>query len=389
MRKTVSGNYKYHSLISSGAVCRKKRFRSVIITRSVLIATACVISAVIFLFTAWMILRNFAFSSGDTILKAGMAEAVPFLSLDKNEKNKSNITSKAILLVSGVDFKNPVTLIASASPMFASKIEDKKTDVKKEEVFVLENSNITETNTPSVNLSIKNESKYEIDTKQLLNADTDYNIEPDKPSVLIVHTHGSESYTASKAYNYTQTGNYRTQDTKYNMIRLGEELEKHLKSAGIGVVHDKTINDYPSYNDSYNKTEKVIRKNLEKYPSICFVFDIHRDAAGDSENGIKFTSTVNGEKAAQVMIVCGTDQNLENPKWRENLTLALKIQSYFEKECPSFMRPLNLRKERFNMHLTTGSLLFEIGTNSNTLDEALASARCLGDGLAEVIKNLR
>ena len=88
------------------------------------------------------------------------------------------------------------------------------------------------------------------------------------------------------------------------------------------------------------------------------------------------------------MLVCGTDQNLENPNWRKNLAFALKIQQYFESEYPTFMRPLNLRSERFNMHLTTGSLLIEIGTNSNTMDEALASARCLGKGLGKVINSL-
>ena len=317
-----------------------------------------------------------------------MADAVPFLSVQKNQEqqNKPSLPAKAVQLLLGIDFKNPATLVASASPMFVTYAEAKNPETVETEEPAEEN--ITETNTSSVNLSIKNETKYEIDTKELVNADLDFDIQPDKPSVLIVHTHGSESYTASKAYNYTQTGNYRTQDTKFNMIRIGTELEKHLKAAGIGVIHDKTINDYPSYNDSYNKTEKVIKNNLEKYPTICFVFDIHRDAVGESDNGVKFISTVNGEKAAQVMIVCGTDQNLENPKWRDNLSLALKIQNYFETEQPSFMRPLNLRKERFNMHLTSGSLLFEVGTNSNTLDEALASARCLGDGLAEVIKSL-
>ena len=381
MRRTLA-NYKYRSLISSGAVSRKKRFRSVIITRSVLITTACVISAVIFIFTAWMVFKNFAFSSGDTILKAGMAEAVPFLS--SNKKSDFKIHAKIFELFWGVDISNPITLIASASPMFSENVSIKKeTSVQKE---IIPKTNITEKNVPSVNLSIKNESSFEIDTKELLNVKQKYNISKDKPSVLIVHTHGSESYTASKAYNYTQSGNYRTQDTKFNMIRVGEELAKHLKMSGINVIHDKTINDYPSYNDSYNKAEKVIKDNLKKYPSICFVFDIHRDAVGDGDNEIKFTSSVNGEKAAQIMTVCGTDQNLENPNWRKNLSLALKIQNYFENRYPSFLRPVNLRKERFNMHLTTGSLLFEIGTNANTLDEALAAARCFGEGLAELIK---
>lgn len=386
MRRTTAANYKYQRLVSSGAFSKKRHFRSVIITKSALVTAACVVSAILFIFTAWMVFKGFSFPNGDAILKAGMADAVPFLSFEK--ENKDNACLKILNFVSGMDFSDPVSLVVYASPILGDiKTEKKKVYAKEEEIF-FEDSNVTEINNPSANLNIKNETKYQIDEKVLLSEKTDFNIISGKPCVLIVHTHGSESYTASKAYNYEQTENYRTRDSKYNMIRIGEELKKRLEAAGIGVIHDKTINDYPSYNDSYNKTEKVIRTNLEKYPSICFVFDIHRDAVGDSENKVKFTSTVNGEKAAQVMIVCGSDQNLENPNWRKNLSLALKIQNYFETEYPSFMRPLNLRKERFNMHLTTGSLLFEVGTNSNTMDEALAAARCLGDGLAKVIKSL-
>lgn len=386
MKKTVSKPYKYHSLVSSGALYRKKRFRSVIITRSALVAALCVISAVIFLFTALAVVRSFGTSNSEAILKSGMANAVPFLSRENGDDTESEYL-KLLNGIFGCDFKNPASLIVYASPLFnadASSVQSagqraaEKTDAAKSR----------EKNQASANLSIKNESKYEVDTDELLNKKLSFDISKDKPSVLIVHTHASESYTPSKAYSYEQTGNFRTQDENYNMIRVGNEIEKYLKACGVNVIHDKTINDYPSYNASYNKTEKVIKENLKNNPSIRFVFDIHRDAVGEGENGIKFTAAVNGEKAAQVMIVCGTDQNLENPLWRDNLSLALKIQNYFENKYPTFMRPLNLRSERFNMHLTTGSLLFEVGTNSNTLDEALAGARCLGKGLGEVINSL-
>ena len=50
------------------------------------------------------------------------------------------------------------------------------------------------------------------------------------------------------------------------------------------------------------------------------------------------------------------------------------------------MRPINLRKERFNMHLTEGSLLFEIGTHGNTLDEAIGACKYLAEGINEVLK---
>lgn len=378
MRKTFASPHRYRR--RSAYTRNKRRFTGIIITRHTLIAAACVLSAALFLFTAWAAVRSYNARIGEEILQKGMAQAVPFLSCDDGADNAIGKISQFVL---GFDVSDMSALAASASPMFCQTEE--KQIVKETPPATPKH---TETNVASVNLSIKNESKYEVNTAELLKEPIKFDISPDKPSVLIVHTHASESYTPSEAYNYTQSGNFRTQDNKYNMIRVGDEITKYLKSEGVNVIHDKTINDYPSYNSSYNKTEAVIRSNLEKYPFVRIVLDIHRDAVGDSENGIKFTSAVDGEKAAQAMLVCGTDQNLENPNWRKNLAFALKIQQYFESEYPTFMRPLNLRSERFNMHLTTGSLLIEIGTNSNTMDEALASARCLGKGLGKVINSL-
>ncbi len=231
-------------------------------------------------------------------------------------------------------------------------------------------------------VEIKNETAYTPDPHTILSETLNIN---KNAKVLIVHTHGSESYTPSKKYSYEHSGNYRTRDSNYNMIRVGEELKKALEAKGIKVIHDKTINDYPSYSDSYNKTEKLIRSHLEKDKSIEFVFDIHRDAVGTPDNTIKFTADIGGKNVAQVMTVCGTDTNLENPVWEENLRLAVHMQNYFNVNYPGFLRPINLRKERFNMHLTTGSLLFEVGTNGNTLDEALRAAKILGDGIGEFI----
>lgn len=267
---------------------------------------------------------------------------------------------------------------AKVSPLFG---QVKKPASKKEEIPEISKD---EQPPPRGEVSIKNETDYEIDVQSLLNEKI--KISTKNPKVLIVHTHASESYTPDEKYYYEETDNYRTDDCNYNMIRVGEVLAKSLKSNGIDVIHDKTINDRPSYNASYNKTKSVIESHLKKDSDIVFVFDIHRDALGDEGNAAKFVKNIDGEDCAQVMMVCGTDTNLENPRWRENLKLALNIQSYLEGMHPGFMRPVNLRRERFNMHLTTGSLIFEVGANGNTLTEAIASAQYLGEGLAEFIK---
>ena len=117
---------------------------------------------------------------------------------------------------------------------------------------------------------------------------------------------------------------------------------------------------------------------------------MHRDAIVN-ENGknVGFVSVQNKEDCAQIMIVCGTDKNnLKFDNWEDNLRFAFKIQNYMENTYPGLLRPLNIRKERFNLHLTRGSILFEIGTNGNSLTQALNSVKYLADGIDKTLQNI-
>ena len=93
-----------------------------------------------------------------------------------------------------------------------------------------------------------------------------------------------------------------------------------------------------------------------------------------------------GLNAAQMSFVVGTDGGgLEHPHWQENLKLAAAIQQQLAADYPTLMRPITVRNSRYNQHTTTGSLLVEMGAAGNSLDEALLSARLLGEAMAEVI----
>ncbi len=240
----------------------------------------------------------------------------------------------------------------------------------------------------SNNLDIKNETDYQIDAPKLSAENRTYTATGNEPKVLIIHTHACETYSNENGTGLGDGGEYRTTDTSKNMVKIGEIMAAVFKEEGIIVIHDKTLCDYPNYNSSYVKSLEVIESYLAKYPTVEFVFDIHRDAiAADDGTPTKLTCKINGENSAQAMIVCGTDaMGLENPNWRENLILALKIQKNLEEKYPGFMRPVNLRRERFNMHKTTGSLLFEIGTHGNTPEEAERAAEILAEGIAETIE---
>ena len=207
------------------------------------------------------------------------------------------------------------------------------------------------------------------------------------PQVLIVHTHGSEAYTMPPGKEYVASGESRTTDTNYNVVRVGDEIADILTQHGISVIHDRSMYDYPQYNGAYDRSLAAIENYLQQYPSISFVLDIHRDAISDSEgNPYKVVSQVPEGTAAQLTFVMGTDGGgLSHPGWLENLKLATAVQNTLLADYPTLMRPITVRNSRYNQHCTAGSMLVEVGAAGNSLDEALLAARLFAHGFAETI----
>lgn len=231
---------------------------------------------------------------------------------------------------------------------------------------------------------------YSYDKAALLSRPSTLDFSSEEPTILIVHTHASESYNPEAGEAYETAGAFRTLDTDYSVIQVGKALAETLRSYGLGVVHDATINDYPSYNDSYANSLSRIEAWKKQYPSLQMVIDLHRDAAEDEQgNAVALTAQVDGEDCAQLMLVVGTDQGgLYHPNWQENLANALKLQSVLEGMYPGLCRSLNLRTERFNQHETPGSILVEVGCTGNTLTQAKRSAVLLGEALASMIESI-
>ncbi len=184
---------------------------------------------------------------------------------------------------------------------------------------------------------------------------------------------------------------WRSTDNTKNMVAVGNALEKALRDAGIGVVHDTTQHDYPSYNGSYERSAETIKSYLEKYPTIKIALDVHRDAIQREDDLIvKPTVEINGRKAAQLMIITGSDDGTMNvPEWRENLRFAASLQDAIEQDTPELTRPIFFCYRKYNMDLTTGSLLLEVGSNANTLDESVYTAELVGKSLARMLNENR
>lgn len=203
----------------------------------------------------------------------------------------------------------------------------------------------------------------------------------DVPQVLILHTHGSEAYTMPPGQEYESTGSFRTADASVSVIRVGDEIAAVLSQYGISVLHDRALYDDPVYEGAYYRAEDAIEAYLEKYPSISFILDVHRDALEDKAGHQYKVITREDPDCAQVSLVMGSSWQ----GWQENLRLAVAVQQHLTDSSPTLMRPITVRNSDYNEYFTPGSLLVEVGAAGNSLEEALTAAQRFATGLAEVI----
>lgn len=208
--------------------------------------------------------------------------------------------------------------------------------------------------------------------------------------VLIYHTHTSEAYSQGYTGFYYTDMDTRTSDPQQSVVAAGEALKDALEAAGFGVVHDTTVND-TLYNGSYSRSWEVLQKNLEEYPTIQVTIDVHRDSM-TTDSGVKYkpTVTINGRKAAQVMLLAGCDADGswgDFPRWEENLRLDLRVQEKLQELFPGLARPMSFSNSKYNMNATPGSMLVEIGTEVNTVSEARYAGQLVGEALGEVLQS--
>ena len=232
---------------------------------------------------------------------------------------------------------------------------------------------------------LDNDTDYDIDTDALLAAGVDLTLPTEGYQVLILHTHATEAYTPEAEELYRESDAYRTTDPEHSVLRVGEELADALSAWGLNVLHDTTLYDYPSYSGSYTRSGQAVEEYLAAYPSIRLVIDLHRDALGDDQVVYRTLADIDGVYAAQIMFVMGTDVNLDHPAWRENLALALTLQTAVQARYPTLMRPTVLCDYRYNQQLSPGCLLMEVGTSGNTLPEALEAVRRFAETAGPVL----
>lgn len=310
-----------------------------------------------------------------------------------------NKTEEKITTENIVKNENPQTETANSSIVFTvssdikklvDEAEEKYANSSNDGVISAEDYSIKNATSEYNGIYLRNatQNHSEIDIAYYLNKKVQASVNSDKPAVLIYHTHTSETYELLDRDFYTNERSTRSENSAENMIRVGEEICKVLENNGYKTIHDKTIYD-ETVSGAYDRARENIIEILKENPSIQVVLDIHRDSIYLKDGTrVKTVSQINGEKVAQIMITTGCeDGNVTDfPNWEKNLTFALNLQQSLVREAPSLMRPLNLAGRKYNMDLMPCALHVEIGTDANTLTEAVNSANLFGEALSNLLE---
>ena len=239
-------------------------------------------------------------------------------------------------------------------------------------------------------VSLFNRTEMPVDPEAVAQGGTSFRLLPagQGPQLLIMHTHTTESYARPPEAPYTETGEAHTTDTSYNIVQVGNAVAQVLTEMGFSVLHDTQVYDYPSYNGAYERSRAGVEALLAEHHTIRMVLDIHRDAMVDGTGTVcKPVTTADGNKIAQVMLLVGTDAGgADFPDWPEHLALAMEITREMNALWPGLARPITLRTARFNQQLTKGSLLVEVGSHGNTLEEAVAGGQRFARALGRVLE---
>jgi stage II sporulation protein P len=194
----------------------------------------------------------------------------------------------------------------------------------------------------------------------------------------IYYTHTGETYALTD-------GVERVAGEKGGVVEVGKAIKERLeKDYGIRVAHYDRVND-GNYSMSYLESEKTARLLLEENKEVQILLDIHRDAGKPRSESVV---SINGVEMAPVLLVIGSDARLPFPTWRNNYNFSVKLSERINEKYPGLCVGVRIKEGRYNQFLHPRALLVEVGSVSNSTEEAVQSANLLAGVLAEELMEI-
>lgn len=201
-------------------------------------------------------------------------------------------------------------------------------------------------------------------------------IKKDDYKVYIYNTHDEESYSNKgfELYNTTPTVKLASYMLKDELKNLGinalvEErpVIKEIKKQGL------------PYYYSYDISNKYCKEIKEKYPSIIYFIDLHRDGIDKSLS----TVTINNKTYAKMMFLLGMKHSNSN----KNLEVVTKLNNYLNDNYKGLMRNIYKRNDiTYYQYFDSHNFIIEVGGQDNTYQEVYNSIKAFAKALESDLK---
>lgn len=195
-------------------------------------------------------------------------------------------------------------------------------------------------------------------------------------------------------YNSHQLENFSTQGLDIygitpNVLMASYLLREKLNKRGIStIVEDANLTEFLSLNGwdhsgSYNASRIFLLDKKNKYSSLKYFIDLHRDSISKSVS----TVTINNKNYAKVLFVLG----LEHKNYQENLKTMEEINNLFNKYYPGLSRGIYKKEGSgvngiYNQDISPNVILIEVGGVENSIDEVLNTTEAISNILYYYIK---
>lgn len=193
-----------------------------------------------------------------------------------------------------------------------------------------------------------------------------------EPLIYIYNTHQTEEYAPGSLKNYNIT------PTVYMAANI---LKENLRENGINaIVEDSSLQKGLSerglnYNGAYTLSYEWLTSAKERYPSVKYFIDLHRDSVSAS-------TTINNYSYAKMMFVIG----MNHDNYKKNEELMLKLNEFLNRGYKGLMRePFYGKNSRYNQHFSENVMLIEIGGPESTISEVSLSVKAFAESLSNLL----
>ena len=261
----------------------------------------------------------------------------------------TNIVNSSVKFLLNIDLKNPSTILNNGVLVNGNN----------DELLLLEHnddySNLDE---------LKKISSYMEDPNP---------VDINNPIIYIYNSHQLENYNSENLDIYGITP---------NVLMASYILKEKLNSRGLStIVEDVNLSEFLNLNNwdyasSYKASRIFMLDKKNKYSSLKYYIDIHRDSVSKEVT----TTNINGKAYAKILFVIG----LEHDNYKENLAFSEELNNLVNKYYNGLSRGISKKEGPgvdgiYNQDISPNTILIEVGGVGNNINEVLNTMEALSN----------